>query len=229
MLPPFPRPYGLFGAGVDVAQNDQLGLGRCRCFDDGLREFDRPAAISGDLIPSDAGVRGNDGQFLRLRIRLQNAEIRDDPGRAAGRQSEPLPMIAAFAVSHGGDEGQPLHEAALRQRHGDEDAAAIGGDFRRTAASRQAHLGMVIGANDGRIEIGETIDLRAAEEARGYPASLEPVAEHFRHRDGEERGIAELSVADRERQHVGLGADGSALIDQRDIRRIRQPRHIAGC
>lgn len=66
----------------------------------------------------------------------------------------------------------------------------IGGDFRRTAASRQAHLGMVIGANDGRIEIGETIDLRAAEEARGYPASLEPVAEHFRHRDGEERGIA---------------------------------------
>ncbi len=87
---------GFFGAGVDVAQNDQLGLGRCRCFDDGLREFDRPAAISGDLIPSDAGVHGNDGQFLRLRIRLQNAEIRDDPGRAAGRQSEPLPMIAAF-------------------------------------------------------------------------------------------------------------------------------------
>ena len=42
------------------------------------------------------------------------------------------------------------------------------------------------------------------------------------------RGVAELAVADRQRQHVRRGADRAGLVDQRDVRRMGQPRDVAG-
>ena len=115
----------------------------------------------------------------------------------------------------------------LPLRHDDEDLAAGGRDLRRAAAARQPHLRLVVGADHGGVEVGEAVDLRAAEEADGDAPALQPVAEHLRHRHGGERGLAQLAVADRQRQHVGLGADGAGFVDQRDAGRMREPREVA--
>ena len=101
-------------------------------------------------------------------------------------------------------------------------------DLRRAAAARQPHLRLVVGADHRGVEIGEAVDLRAAEEADGHAPALQPVAEHLRHRHRGERGLAQFAVADRERQHVGLGGDGAGFVDQRDVGRMREPREVAG-
>ncbi len=51
--------------------------------------------------------------------------------------------------------------------------------------------------------------------------------EHLRHRDGGERGLAELAVADRERQHGWLGLERAGFVDERQARCVRQPRQVA--
>src|SRR5262249_49473295 len=81
-------------------------------------------------------------------------------------------------------------------------------------------FGLVVGTNHRGVEVGEAIDLRATEEADGEAPALQPVAEHFRHRHGGERGVAQFAVADRERQHVGFGGDRAGFVDQRDVGRM---------
>ena len=131
-------------------------------------------------------------------------------------------------MAHGGDEGQLVDESALAHGHDDEDLMAIGGDFRRPAAAGQAHLGLVIIADHGGVEIGEAINLRAAQKAHGHAPALQPVAEHLGHRHGGQRGVAQFAIADGERQHIGLGGDGAGFVDQRDLRRMGVAREIAG-
>ena len=155
---------------------------------------------------------------LVSRIGLEDAEIGDELGRPLGLDAEPRAVIAALAVAERGDEVELLDEAARRLAHDDEDLAAGGGDLRRAAAAGQPHLRLVVGADHRGVEVGEAVDLRAAEEADGDAPALQPVAEHLRHRDGGQRGVAQFAVADRQRQHVGLGGDGAGLVDQRDVR-----------
>ena len=105
---------------------------------------------------------------------------------------------------------------------------AGGRDLGRAAAAGQAHLRVVIVADHRGVDVAEPVELRGAEEADGDAPALQPVAEHLRHRHGGERRLAQFAVADRERQHVRRGADGAALVDQRDVGRMRQPRDVAG-
>ena len=73
----------------------------------------------------------------------------------------------------------------------------------------------------------EAIDLRRAEEANGDAAALQPVAEELRHRHRRQRGRAQFAVANRQRQHGRPHADRARLVNQRDPRRVRQPRQVA--
>ena len=113
-------------------------------------------------------------------IGLEDREIGDELGRPLGREAQPGAVIAAFAVAERGDEVELLDEAARRLAHDDENLAAGAGDFRRAAAAGKPRLRLVVGTDHGGVEIGEAIDLRAAEEADGKAAALQPVAEHFR-------------------------------------------------
>src|SRR5215211_5115069 len=99
-------------------------------------------------------------------------------------------MVASFAMSNRCNEVQLGDEAALALRHDDEDLAARGGDLRRAAAARQPHLRLVVGANHSGVEIGEAVDLRAAEETNSDASALQPIAKHFWHRHGGEGGVA---------------------------------------
>src|SRR5262245_18814176 len=92
---------------------------------------------------------------------------------------------------------EPVDEAALALRHDDEDLAAGSGDLRRAAATRQPNFRLVVGTDHRRIEIGIFVDLRAAEEPDLDAATLQPVPEHFRYRDGRNRRFAQLTVTDR--------------------------------
>ena len=188
----------------------------------------RPAGVVGDLRPGDARMDGGDGHLAAHRIGLQDAEIGDEPGRALGAQAEPRPMLAALAMPQRGDEVEPLDEVSFRLAHDDENLAAAGADLGRPAAARQPGARLVIGADHGGVDIGEAVDLGAAEETDRHAAALQPVAEHLHHRDGGERGLAQLPVADRERQHRRLGAERTGLVDQREIGRVRQARQVGG-
>ena len=89
-------------------------------------------------------------------------------------------------------------------------------------------MGLLIVADDGGVEVGIAVDLRPAEKADGDPPALQPVAEHLGDRHGGQRRIAELAVADRQRQHLGLGVDRPRLVDQRDAGGMGEPRQVAG-
>ena len=174
------------------------------------------------------GVDGDDGHLLGLRIGLEHRQIGDQLGRALGLDAELGAAVAARDVADRGDEIELVDEAALALRHDDENLAAGGGDLRRAAAAGQPHLRLVVGADHRGVEIGVFVDLRAAEKADLDAAALQPVAEHFRHRHRRQRGLAQFAVADRERQHVRLGGERAGFVDQRDVRRMRQAREIAG-
>src|SRR5947208_2456535 len=114
------------------------------------------------------------------------------------------------------DEIELVDEAALALRHDDEDLATGGGDLRRAAAAGQTNLRFLVRANDGCVEIGVFVDLRAAEEADLDAAALQPIAKHFRYRDRRQCGLAQFTVADRQRQYVRLGGERAGFIDERD-------------
>src|SRR6476469_2569505 len=88
-----------------------------------------------------------------------------------------------------------VDETALALRHDDEDLATGGGDLGCAAAAQQTYLRFVVGADDGRVEIGVFVDLRATEEADLDTAALQPVSKHFRHRHCRNCGLAQLAVA----------------------------------
>ena len=77
------------------------------------------------------------------------------------------------------------------------------GDFRRAAGTGQARRRRVVRTDHGAVEVAVAVDLRRAEEADVDASGLQVVAEHFRQRDDEGRGLGQLAVADRQRQHVG--------------------------
>ena len=86
-----------------------------------------------------------------------------------------------------------------------EHLAARRGDLRCAARAGQAHVGApVVGADDGRVDVAEPVELGGAEEADVDAAGLEPVVEDLRHADDRVGGLGQLTVADGQRQPVGL-------------------------
>ena len=89
-------------------------------------------------------------------------------------------------------------------------------------------LGASVGADHGRVDVAEAVDLRAAQEADLDPAVLQQALEHVRHAADHERPGHQGRVADRDRQPLGLGADRAGLVDQQEPRRVGGPRQVAG-
>jgi len=221
-------PMGLPRARMKLAQHRKLIRVRGRRDGDCGGVFHLPPRIPIDLFPRHPRMDRHHGHFLRPRIGLEHAQIRDELRRPLGPHPQAGAMVAAFAVAERGDEIEFFHEAAPALRHGDEDFPARYRDFWSAAAARQAHLGAGIGAHHRGVEIGVSVDLGAAQKAHRDAAALEPVAEHFRHRYGGERGVAQFAVADRERQDGRPGGDGAGFVDQRDAGRMGEAGEIAG-
>ena len=88
-------------------------------------------------------------------------------------------------------------------------------------------------ADHRRVDVGEAVDLRRAEEANVDATRLEPVVEDLDQADNGIGGLGEGAVADRERQVLRLGPDRARLVDEHEAglveatgqvrRRARQP------
>ena len=103
-----------------------------------------------------------------------------------------------------------------------------GGNLGCAAAARQPDLGLVVRPDHRAVQVAEAVDLRAAEESDRDAAALQPVLKHLRHRHRRQRRLAELAIADRQRKHRGLCFERARLVDERQTRRVRQPREVAG-
>src|SRR5690348_13801697 len=125
----------LLRARVDLAQRAELRRGRRRRRGDLVRIADLPAGVAVDVRAGDARVNRHHGHLLRGGIRLEDAEIGDQPGRPLGPDAEPRAVIAALAVAERGEEVDLLDEAALEVVHDDEDLAARRRDLGRPAAA----------------------------------------------------------------------------------------------
>lgn len=216
------------GAGLQVAQCRQFEFAWRRCFVKRLRELHHPATGLLHLLARDAWMQRHDGELLAHRVRLPDGEVGDQQRRPGRIDAKPLAMVPTVAMAERGEEIDLFDHAAPGLRHGDVDFLRRAGDLRRAAAAGQPCLGMKIVADDRGVDVAELVELGSTQEADGDAAALQPVAEHFRHRDGGDGGFAQFAITDRQRQHLRSGADRAALIDQRDVRRMRQARHVAG-
>ena len=153
-------------------------------------------------------------EFVSSGLGLQNAEVADQKNRAIGGNANLAPLPACRTVPKRRQEIELPHERARMMTHDDEDAAATGGDLRSAPGARQPHLRLMIAADHGAVQISVAIHLRAAEKPDGDASPLQPIAEHFRHRDRGQGRLAEFAISDRERKHGRLGGDGSRFVDQ---------------
>jgi len=180
--------------------------------------FHLPTGIAVDLIPRHARVDRHNSHLLRQPIRFEHAQVGDEPGRPFGLDSKAGPVIAALAwpseVTKSSLSTKPRLLWLIMMK--------IPRTRSRSQGRRrhpQPHLGLSYGPT--------TVVLRLACRSIWAPprkptscGPLAAIAEHFRHRHGGERGVAQFAVADRERQDGGFGGDGAGLVDQRDARRM---------
>src|SRR5690606_20279324 len=150
------------GSCLQVSEDCELlgggGLGHRQSVGD----LQLPSRLGSALFDVDSRMDGDEPQHVRLRIRLEDAEIGDDdrgPGAA----------MAATALS-------PATEADRRDEVdlGDECPAAVtqhhdhlpgrGGYLRRPAGPRQPDVGLVVPSDDGRVEVAEAVDLGGRQE-----------------------------------------------------------------
>src|SRR5438105_1507289 len=111
-------------------------------------------------------------------IGLEHAEIGDHGDWAGTREAEPLTGPRAVTVTNRRAEIKALNErpAAVRRDH--DHLAAACGDFRGAAGPGQADPGVLVLADDRRVEVRVAIDLRGAEERDRDPPGADPVVEH---------------------------------------------------
>ena len=213
---------------MQFAQHAQLSVAGSRGLDDVLGYLQRPPGGFENTLHRHTRLHTGEHQLARRGIGLQNAQIRNDPGRPFAWQSHPSTGVAAVEMSGRRDEIQPLHERFGAVPPHDEDLAGRGGDLRRSPRPGETHPGRRIRADSGRIQIREPIDLRRAEEAHIDTSRLEPVRKDLRHGDDGIRGLRQLAVADGQRQHVGLRADGARLVHEHEIGCVESSRQVGG-
>jgi len=131
-----------------------------------------------------------------------------------------------------GNEVDPVHERPAVLPQHDDHFPAGPGDLRGPSPAGQADRGAgVVRPDDGRVDVGEPVDLGRAEESDVDPARLEPVVEDLRHADHGVGGLGQHPVADGQRERGRLGADRAGLVDQREagsVGRAGQVRRLAG-
>ena len=97
--------------------------------------------------------------------RLEDRQIGDELGRALGLEAQAGAVIAALAMAERSDEVDAFDKAARRLAHDDENLTAGDGYLGRTAAAGKPGLRLLVGSDHRGVEIGEAIDLRAAEKS----------------------------------------------------------------
>src|SRR5258706_872998 len=219
---------GSLRPGLQIAQHREFRIGWRWGLFHGVRKANLPPGLLCDILACDALVDRGYNKFLRLRVGSQQAEVSHDECWSLSVNTQALPVVAPGAVPKRGDEIHPLHERTAALAHHDIGLAAEAGDLRCAASTRQPDLWMLVAANDTGVDVAEAVNLRPTQEANRDATTLQPVLEHLRDRYCRECGLARLWIADRERQHVRLRSDGAGLVDERDVRGVREARQVAG-
>jgi len=81
---------------------------------------------------------------------------------------------------------------------------------------------------DQHAGLWRAIALRATQEPERNTSTLEPILEHLRYRDGGQRRLAKLAVANRRWKHGRFGLNRPRFVHQREPWRVREPGEIAG-
>jgi hypothetical protein len=216
------------GAGVQRAQCFQFLRSRRRDLFHRLGQGQRPPDRGAAFFDRGVGEQRLQLQLVGLRMRDQDAEVGDHRARATAAGTAARTRPGTGAEARAGAEVELLDEAAPGRLHHHEGPARVRGDLGRAARPRQARRGRRIGSDHGAVEIAEAIDLRGAKETDVDASALQVMREHLRQGHDEGRGFGEFAVADGQRQHVRAGADRAGLVDEDDVRRVGQPREVAG-
>ena len=104
------------------------------------------------------------------------------------RRCAPLAVAAAETCARA--EIQSFDEAARRRLQHRRRSARVRGNLGRAARARQARGRRAVIADDGAVEVAETVDLRGAEKADIDAPALQVVAEHFGHGTTQARRLA---------------------------------------
>ena len=185
-----------------------------------LADAQRPPGRLADLVDLDPGMDRDQLELAVLRARPQDPEVGDDDRRARAGEPEALPLARPGAVADRRGEVELLDERPLRLAQQDDHLARGRRDLGRPAGARQPHLRVLVGADDGRVDVRVAVELRRPEEADVDPPGADPVVEHLGDRHDLGRGLGQVVVADRERQAHRLGLDRPGLVD-RGPRRAR--------
>ena len=172
-------------------------------------------------------MQGGQHQFTAF-IRLQDAQVGDHGLRAAAAQAGCVSFGLPVQEAGRGAEIHLFREAAFLVRGDDVAAVGPGGDFHRAARAGQAHLGMVVIADHGGIDVAKAVDLRAAQKAHIHVAALQVEGEDIVHAAHRQRPADQGGVADGERQARRLGADHPGFVDHQQVGGVRAPGQVAG-
>ena len=175
---------------------------------------------------STPGVEARERQLAAARVGFELSHVGDHRADTASGESQRLPRSRPVSEADRGAKGELVDERARRVLDDHQRLLAGRGDLGRAAAAGKPHLGIIVGADHGAVEIGEAVDLRSPQEADVDAAALQPVGEDLRHADHCVGGLGQLAVADRERQVVRLGADRPALVDQHTAGGVGRPGEV---
>src|SRR5207344_149941 len=145
--------------------------------------------------------------------RLEHPEVGDHGDRPTTSQPEPSAVARAGPVPERRDEIEALDEALARLSDDDDHLRARGGDLRGAARAWETDDRRgVRRADDSRVDVGEAIDLRGAEEPDVDPPGLQPVVEDLDEPDDRVGRLGKDAVTDRERQVPRLRSDRARLV-----------------
>ena len=199
---------------LEPAELVELPLGRRLGPGQWLAHAQRPARRLQHLLDLDARVERHELE-LAVAPGLEDAQVGDDGEGVA-------------AAPERGDEVEALDEGPRRMPEQDDDLPGGRGDLGRPARTRQADLGMVVGADHRRVDVPAPVDLGRAEKADVHAPGADPVAEHLGHRHELVGGGGEVVVADGEGQVDRLRADRPGLVDEHAVGRVQPSGQVRG-
>ncbi len=172
-------------------------------------------------------MQGGQHQLAGL-VRFHDADIGHYVLGAAAAQAEGFTLGFAAQVAGGGAEVDLLGEAALLVGGHQDAAVGPGGDLFGAAGAGQAHLGVVVTADDGGVDVAELIDLGATHESDIHIAALQVQGEDIVHAAHGGGAGDQGGVADGERQARRLGADHARFVDHEQVGGVGAAGQVAG-
>src|SRR3990170_2875081 len=205
-------------------EDPQLALrGRFRRADPG-RHANLPGDVRLHLIHRDAGMGGLQDHLLRVGLEPVHAEVRDDRGRPAAGEADPLPAAGSVDPARCRHVVDLLHELPRVLLHHDDRTLREGPDVVPAAGPWEADLRTSVVADDRRVEVPEPVDLRAADVADVHVAGLQEEAEDLREPAEHHAPGHEARVPDRQGRALRPCVDDPGLEDHHAIRGVGRLR-----